>query len=122
VGHCFWCDVGRIFLFHRNRSPPRNVIVAQMRRSGDSGPGPGRASLVIPGRCFPEIKGESVARNEINRVRPLGLHNAALRPGAHLHSRDLRFAYVPGLVIHPPQPAHPRQYQTPRFNEGLQRS
>jgi len=33
-----------------------------------SGPGPERAALVIPGRCFPEGKGEHVARKEITNA------------------------------------------------------
>ncbi len=37
--------------------------------SGRSGPGPEQASLVIPGRCFPEIKGEHFAGKEITHAR-----------------------------------------------------
>src|ERR1700676_238391 len=73
---------GPHFLFHRNRGPhgviaahiewnqrPRcSVTVAHMERNGNSGSGRERTSLVIPGRCFPEIKGERVARKEITHA------------------------------------------------------
>ena len=50
------------------RWPTCTVIVAHMERNGEVGQGQEQASLVIPGRCFPEIKGEHVARKEITHA------------------------------------------------------
>jgi len=58
---------GPHFLFHRNRGP-HDVIVARMKRNGEIGPVAGKRRWLIPGRCFPEIKGEQVATREISHA------------------------------------------------------
>jgi hypothetical protein len=55
-GHLILFDVGSIFRF--------TVITAHMQRNGVCG-GTARAALVIPSRCFPEDKGQHVARKSV---------------------------------------------------------
>src|ERR1035437_4331230 len=51
------------------RLPTCSVIAAHMKRKGVCGSGPEQAALVIPGRCFPEVIGEHVARKSVTNEK-----------------------------------------------------
>jgi hypothetical protein len=86
-------------LFYRNHVP-HGVIAAHMERNGDSGPGPEKASLVMPGGCLPEVKGEHVVRKEIthatharNPASPLGIKSSSAADRQDLQGGHLEAAH-----------------------------